>query len=247
MKNFKVCMLTTGFPRFQGDLFGTFVQELAQELARGGEMAVEVLAPHAAGLPTSERFGSVEVRRFRYFWPAARQAVAYGGGIPSNIRSSWIARLQVPFFLCGFFLRAFARVRKGQVVHCHWTITGLVAYCATRIWRRPLVLSVRGSDINLLEKGLLARLHQLIYGWMDVVVAVSEDIAEKLALVGVPQGKIKDVLETQILPRFTSCFAQLTEGVAPNGNSMDSWLQDLTAEMQASIEKHLSKVFREEG
>jgi hypothetical protein len=23
------------------------------------------------------------------------------------------------------------------------------------------------------------------------------------------------VLETQILPRFTSCFAQLTEGVAP--------------------------------
>ena len=193
MKNFKVCMLTTGSPRFKGDLFGSFVQELAQDLARGGEMAVEVLAPHAAGLPTSERFGSVEVRRFRYFWPAARQAVAYGGGIPSNIRSSWIARLQVPFFLCGFFLCAFAWVRKGQVVHCHWTITGLVAYCATRIWRRPLVLSVRGSDINLLEKGLLARLHQLIYGWMDVVVAVSEDIAEKLALVGVPQSKIKVV------------------------------------------------------
>jgi teichuronic acid biosynthesis glycosyltransferase TuaC len=193
MKNFRVCMLTTGFPRFQGDLFGTFVQELAQELTRGGEMAVEVLAPHAVGLPTSERFGAVEVRRFRYFWPAARQAVAYGGGIPSNIRASWIARLQVPFFLLGFFLRAFTRVRKGQVVHCHWTITGLVAYCATRIWRRPLVLSVRGSDINMLEKGMLARLHQLIYGWMDVVVAVSEDIAEKLALVGVPKGKIKVV------------------------------------------------------
>jgi hypothetical protein len=62
-----------------------------------------------------------------------------------------------------------------------------------------------------------------------------------------PQGKIKDVLETQILPRFTSCFAQLAEGVAPNGNSMESWLQNLTAEMQASIEKHLSKVFKEDG
>ena len=62
-----------------------------------------------------------------------------------------------------------------------------------------------------------------------------------------PQGKIKDVLETQILPRFTSCFAQLQEGVAPNGSTMDAWLQDLTAEMQGSIEKHLSKVFREEG
>ena len=28
---------------------------------------------------------------------------------------------------------------------------------------------------------------------------------------------------------------------------MDSWLQELTAEMQGSIEKHLSKVFRDEG
>ena len=54
-------------------------------------------------------------------------------------------------------------------------------------------------------------------------------------------------LVTQILPRFTSCFAQLAEGVAPNGHSMESWLQDLTAEMQASIEKHLSKVFKEDG
>ena len=62
-----------------------------------------------------------------------------------------------------------------------------------------------------------------------------------------PREKIKGVLETQILPRFTSCFAQLAEGVAPNGHSMESWLQDLTAEMQASIEKHLSKVFKEDG
>ena len=62
-----------------------------------------------------------------------------------------------------------------------------------------------------------------------------------------PREKISNVLEGQILPRFTSCFAQLAEGVAPNGHSMESWLQDLTAEMQASIEKHLSKVFKEDG
>ena len=101
MTELRVCMLTTGFPRFQGDLFGTFVLELAQELAAGAA-AVEVLAPHAGGLPTSERFGQVEIRRFRYFCPASRQAVAYGGGIPTNLRTSWAARLQVPFFLLGF-------------------------------------------------------------------------------------------------------------------------------------------------
>ena len=35
MTELRVCMLTTGFPRLQGDLFGTFVVELAQELAAG--------------------------------------------------------------------------------------------------------------------------------------------------------------------------------------------------------------------
>ena len=32
--------------------------------------------------------------------------------------------------------------------------------------------------------------------------------------------------------------------MAPNGAKMDVWLQDMTAEMQQSIEKHLMKVFR---
>ncbi|HIG53990.1 MAG TPA: glycosyltransferase family 4 protein [Candidatus Handelsmanbacteria bacterium] len=192
MKNFKVCMLTTGFPRFQGDLFGTFVLELARELAAKG-IGVDVLAPHEVGLARNEHFGRVGVFRFRYFFPTTRQAVAYGGGIPSNIRSSWAARLQVPFFLLGFCCGALLQVRRGDVVHCHWTISGLVAYVATRLWRRPLVLSVRGSDIHLVEHGLMAKLHRKIYGWMDVVVAVSEDIAEKLATVGVPRDKVRVV------------------------------------------------------
>jgi glycosyltransferase involved in cell wall biosynthesis len=185
-------MLTTGFPRFQGDLFGTFVFELARELTAGGTK-VEVLAPHEAGLQRRERFDQVEVRRFRYFWPAALQAVAYGGGIPTNIRTRWAARLQVPFFLLGFCWGALRRAWRSDIVHCHWTISGLVAYLATRLRRRPLVLSVRGSDIHLVERGLMARLHRQIYAWMDIVVAVSEDIAHKLEGMGVPREKIRVV------------------------------------------------------
>ena len=126
MSPLRICMLTTGFPRFQGDLFGTFVLELARELANG-DATVEVLAPHAVGLPQRERFGTVNVRRFRYFWPASGQVVAYGGGIPTNLRRNWVARFQVPFFLAGFCWSALGQVRRARVVHCHWTITGVVA------------------------------------------------------------------------------------------------------------------------
>lgn len=193
MKKLRVSMLTTGFPRFQGDLFGVFVMELARELS-GDDVSVEVLAPHEAGLPMDERFDRVEVRRFRYFWPSTWQVVAYGGGIPTNLRGSWAARLQVPFFLLGFCWGALRRVRHGDIVHCHWTISGLVAYLATRLWRgRPLVLSVRGSDIHLVERGLVAQLHRRIYACMDVVVAVSEDIADKLEAHGVSRAKIRVV------------------------------------------------------
>ena len=192
MNKLKVCMLTTGFPRFPGDLFGTFVLELARELT-AKNIGVEVVAPHEAGLARAEHFGRVGICRFRYFFPAARQAVAYGGGIPSNIRNSWAARLQVPFFLLGFCWRALWKVRNGDVVHCHWTISGLVAYVSTRLWRRPLVLSVRGSDIHLVEHGLVAQLHRKIYARMDLIVAVSQDIAEKLAAIGVPRDKVRVV------------------------------------------------------
>ena len=35
----KVCMLTTGFPRFKGDLFGSFILELSKSLrAQGVEL-----------------------------------------------------------------------------------------------------------------------------------------------------------------------------------------------------------------
>ena len=52
------------------------------------------------------------------------------------------------------------------------------------------------------------------------------------------------VLETSILPRFASCFTQLKEATGPDGSNVDDWLREVTVEMQGSIEKHLSKVFR---
>ena len=59
-----------------------------------------------------------------------------------------------------------------------------------------------------------------------------------------PQEKIQRVLQGEILPRFTSCFMQSQEATAPNGRSMEEWLQGITAEMKESIEKHLTSVFQ---
>lgn len=185
----KVLMLTTGFPRFVGDLFGSFVYEQAHALSRCGSAQVTILAPHEKGLSRRETIGAIEVFRFRYAWPATLQRVAYGGGIPTNVRHSWWARLQVPLFLLGFLLGARRCGQSADLVHCHWTASGLVA-----LWGlgrgKKVVLSVRGSDINMLSGQWGRRLNQFIASRMDRVVAVSEDIAQKLAEAGVQREKI---------------------------------------------------------
>ncbi|MBI2505590.1 MAG: glycosyltransferase [Candidatus Latescibacteria bacterium] len=187
----KVCVLTTGFPRFAGDLFGSFVLELCRELAAQG-VELEVVAPHEGGIPRRELVDGVRIWRFIYMLPTSWQRVAYGGGIPTNLKQSWAARLQVPFFLASFWWRAWRSSRRVDLVHCHWTICGLVGYLATR-GRCPLVLSVRGSDIHLLEGGMMGGLNRWIYRRMDMLIAVSQDIAAKLGQSGVPREKIQVV------------------------------------------------------
>ena len=193
-------MLTTGFPRFSGDLFGNFILHLTRELVvQGSEVAV--VAPHESGLVRRELMAGAQVSRFRYLLPEKWQQLAYGGGIPSNIRASWISSLQIPPFLFGFWWAAVGSCKRCDIVHCHWTISGLVAYLATRFSPRPLVLSVRGSDLHLMAGKLLGWLNRRIYQRMDVVIAVSHDIAEKLEASGLERDKIR-VVHNGVGPEF---------------------------------------------
>jgi hypothetical protein len=59
------------------------------------------------------------------------------------------------------------------------------------------------------------------------------------------QSTIRALVEHQILPNFTSIFLQAEEGGGPGGTALDSWLEGLLAEMQASIERHLKHVFQQ--
>ncbi|MEW6752656.1 MAG: glycosyltransferase [Candidatus Latescibacterota bacterium] len=186
----RVCMLSTGFPRFRGDLFGAFVLELARALV-ARQVEVEVVAPGQAGTPAREEMHGVRVRRFSYFAPRRWQRVAYGGGIPTNLATSRLARWQVPLFLAGFTAAARAAAGRADVVHCHWTVSGLVGYLACRPGSRPLVLTVRGSDVHLLGAGRARRLaHAWVCRRMGAVVAVSNDIGARLVDSGVDPHRV---------------------------------------------------------
>lgn len=149
-------MLTTSFPRREGDYSGSFVFGLARELVRLGYEIV-VVAPHDAETPGAEKMDGVQVRRFSYFLPRKLQALCYGSGIPSNLRQRPWVILQVPFLLLGFFFVSWQESRGCDLIHAHWSLAGLAGLIVARLRRIPFVLTMHGAEVFARRGTMLTR------------------------------------------------------------------------------------------
>ena len=102
MPRIRVLAIATTFPRWKQDSTPPFVFELENRLGR--KYGITVLAPHHQGAAKKERMGTLDIRRFAYFWPESLQKLCYEGGIIPNMEKSVLARLQLPFlFITEFF------------------------------------------------------------------------------------------------------------------------------------------------
>ncbi len=145
----RVCMLTTSYPRHSGDFAGVFIHTLARELANRG-VAVDIVAPHAPDCPQEEVIAQVNVHRFTYMHPKTWQQLAYGHGIPANLRQKpWRAFL-IPSFLLAFLKAAYRHCMQCDLVHVHWAPLAWIGMWIQHQYNIPLVVSVHGSDIRAL-------------------------------------------------------------------------------------------------
>jgi len=187
----KVCLLTTSFPRFEGDYAGVFVYDLAIWLTRLG-VQVRVVAPGEVNVPKQEVMNGIEINRFSYFLPRRWQRIAYLGGIPANLRNSWLAWLQLPFFLCSFLFSTLRACRDCDLIHAYWILAGFVGSWATLFRRLPVVLTVQGSDINAsFDNAVLRRFRSLVIQRVDRVIAVSRPLAERVKLLGATEENVQ--------------------------------------------------------
>jgi phosphatidyl-myo-inositol dimannoside synthase len=121
----KVVVVTTSYPRSADDVAGVFVQDTVEQLRSAG-LEVEVVSP--ASFP---HFG-----------------IAYGHGIPANLRRRpWLA-LFLPLFLASFARAARTEARDADVVHAHWLPSALPALAT----RKPFVVQLWGSDAELAQR-----------------------------------------------------------------------------------------------
>src|SRR4051794_17181587 len=94
----RALFVTTTYPLQPGDSIPSFVADLAEALVRDHDIAVRVIAPHHPGAPKRETINGVEIERFQYALNEASQCIAYGGGIPDNLKNIPRAKWQLPAF-----------------------------------------------------------------------------------------------------------------------------------------------------
>jgi glycosyltransferase involved in cell wall biosynthesis len=174
----KVCFITTSFIRSAEDHYARFVYEQAKSLQLAdGDIDVVVIAPHALGLATHEVLDGLEIHRKQYFWPSGLQCLAYQHeGLFETLRSSPIAAVQLPFLLLAMLVGLVKASKAAQIIHAQWIPTAAIAVLVGRLRRIPVVVSVRGADLNTARKSRLGRaITRAVIARVGHVVTVSDE------------------------------------------------------------------------
>lgn len=185
------------FPLHANDVQPRFVLDLAEALA--DHVEVGALAPDAPDAARRDRVGRVKIRRFTYFLPRRLQRLAYGDGMPDNVRASWWAKIQLLPFLIAQSVALGVWVRQGRfhVVNSHWMIpqglTSALVRGPARGGRRPRfrhVITLHSGDVYMLRRLPFGRfLARFIMARADAVFAVSSNVRDVLdELLGRPSG-----------------------------------------------------------
>ena len=208
----KICLMTTSYPLRPDHYAGTFVHDLAARLVQRVHQP-RVVAPHAAGALTDERIDGVEVRRFRYMWPAALESLAYNGGIPGNLKRRPVSTLaQALPFAAAFLAAGLSAARGCDLVHAHFAPTATVATVVARARRIPTVLTVHGTDVRGVgSKGPASALVRWGVLRCDRIICVAQPLAESLAGWGVDERRLT-VIPNGIDAELFACAEPAAEG-----------------------------------
>ncbi|MBX3269357.1 MAG: glycosyltransferase family 4 protein [Sandaracinaceae bacterium] len=145
----RVGMLTTSYPRLDGDASGAFVRAMARALAARGHR-LEVLAPR----PASARAGPPDDAGVEVTWvdyaPDGLRATFYGAGVPDNVRSprAWPGLVSFPYAL---HREAARRVTGWDALVSHWALPSALVAGRVR-GERPHLAVLHSADVHLLAR-----------------------------------------------------------------------------------------------
>lgn len=195
----RVLLLTTSFPLTKDSRSGVFVLRLVENLP--DDVRATVLTPDDCGTEKYVASSRYELRPFRYA-PKSWQRLAHGeGGITAALGQSKLHLLLLPALLCSCFIATCWLARKSDIIHANWSINGVIAGIAGLLLRKPVITTLRGSDVNMMAKsGLMRLLVRCCFRLSRQVVTVSPSLQQTL---------------TVRFPAFADKISVIANGIAP--------------------------------
>lgn len=186
----KILVFTTLFPNNVWPNHGVFVKERMSAVARLDGCGVRVIAPVPYYPPM--RVG----KRWRYSQVARKEVI--DGIQVYHPRYFLIPKLSMPFHGFMMFLSVLYFVNKIKarfdfdIIDAHYVYPdGFAAVLLGRIFRKPVVVTARGSDINVFAGlPIIRRLLFYTLERVDGVIAVSEALKKRIVGLGIPENKI---------------------------------------------------------
>lgn len=154
-RKIKILVLTSSFPRYKNDWWQQAILSIYSNMDKS-KYQITVIAPSGPGAKTKENIDGILVKRFFYFYPPNLQLLTSGEGVLyTSKKNKFLGKIQiVTFVLAETFATIFTMAKNDfDVIHANWIIPqGLVAIIAKFIFRKPVIVTIHGTDIFALKK-----------------------------------------------------------------------------------------------
>ncbi len=179
-----ILFLTNAYPDFESSYRGIFIKKMALYLQENGYKVSVVTPKIYRNSPYFEEQNGAPVYRFPFF---ARDKLL--------IEHERIPYLRmVIYFITGFFFTLYAILRNHcDLIHVHWAIpTGPIGVIVGALFRKPLIVTVHGSDLRLAVSGssFLKRIFVKVSHKARHIHSVSEIMKREIEQLGIPGEKI---------------------------------------------------------
>lgn len=182
----KILVLTSSYPKYNGDMDGNFVYELAVRLKKDFE--IFVLAPAYKDSPNFEIENGIKIYRHKQSL-IHNIELAYGNGIYENLKKNKFKYFALPFYFVYqvLMLVKILKKEKIQIVHAHWLLpNALILVLVRKLFRLDfkILATIHGSDFWGFDNRIGNSLKKYTLNNIDALTVVSNAIKEKVAEFG---------------------------------------------------------------
>jgi len=180
----RILFLTNAYPDFDSSYRGIFIRKMVSLLkADGYDIAVVTPRIYKKSRYLEEQNG-MKVYRFPFF-----------SGNRLLIEYDRIPYLRMCFYyISGFLVTLYAFIRhRCQMIHVHWAIpTGLIGVGIAFLSRKPLMVTIHGSDFRLAmaQSSFLKRIFLYVCKRANHLHCVSDGMKRELEALGINGGRV---------------------------------------------------------